>query len=148
MDCSMPGFFALYYLPEFSQTHFHWVDDVIQLSHPLSLLLLLPSVFLNIRAFPSESALIIRWPKYCSFSFTISSANEYSGLISIRIDLLDLLALQGTLKSLLQYHSSKPSILQCSAPTSGPTFTSVHGYRKIHSFDCMDFCQQSDVSAF
>ena len=148
MDCSMPGFFALYYLPEFSQTHFHWVDDAIQLSHPLSLLLLLPSVFLKIRAFPSESALIIRWPKYCSFSFTISSANEYSGLISIRIDLLDLLALQGTLKSLLQYHSSKPSILQCSAPTSGPTFTFVHGYRKIHSFDCMDFCQQSDVSAF
>ena len=75
-------------------------------------LLLLPSVFHNIRAFPSESALIIRWPKYCSFSFTISPANEYSGLISFRMDWFDLLAVQGTLKSLFQHHSSKASILR------------------------------------
>ena len=78
-------------------------------------LLLLPSIFPSIRIFSNESVLRIRWPKYWSFSFSISPFNEYSGLISFRIDWLDLLAVQGTLKSLLQHHSSKPSILQCSA---------------------------------
>ena len=78
-------------------------------------LLLLPSVFPNIRVFPSESALHIRWPKYWHFSFSISSSNEYSGLISFMTDRLDLLAAQGTLKSLLQHYSSKPSVLWCSA---------------------------------
>ena len=78
-------------------------------------LLLLPSVFPNIRVFSNESVLRIRWPRYRSFSFSISSANEYSGLISFRMDWLDLLAVQRTLKSLLQHHSSKASILQCSA---------------------------------
>ena len=77
--------------------------------------LLLPSTFLSISVFSSESVLCIRWPKYCSFSFGISPSNEYSGLISLKTDWLDLLAVQGTLKSLLQYHSSKASILQCSA---------------------------------
>ena len=78
-------------------------------------LLLLPSIFSSIRVFSNESALHIRWPKYWSFSFSISPSNEYSGLISIRMDWLDPLAVQGTLKSLLQYHSSKVSVLQCSA---------------------------------
>ena len=78
-------------------------------------LLLLPSIFLSIRAFSNESVLHIRWPKYWSFSFSISPSNEYSGLISFRMDWLDLLAVQGTLKGLLQHHSSKASILQCSA---------------------------------
>ena len=78
-------------------------------------LLLLPSVFPSIRVFSNESVLYIRWPKYWSFSFSISSSNEYSGLISFRLDWLDLLAVQGTLKSLLQHHSSKASILLCSA---------------------------------
>ena len=78
-------------------------------------LLLLPSVFLSIRVFSNESALHIRWPKYWSFSFSISPFNEYSGLISFRMDWLDLLAGQGTLKSLLQHHGSKASILRCSA---------------------------------
>src|SRR5574341_365682 len=78
-------------------------------------LLLLPSIFPNIRVFSSESALHIRWPKYWSFSFNISPSNEHSELISFRMDWLDLLAVQGTLKSLLQHHSSKASILQCSA---------------------------------
>ena len=78
-------------------------------------LLLLPSIFPSIRVFSMESALCIRWPKYWSFSFRISPSNEYSRLISFRIDRLDLLAVQGTLKSLLQHHSSKASILQCSA---------------------------------
>ena len=78
-------------------------------------LLLLPSIFPSIRVFPKESALHISWPKYWSFSFSISLSNEYSGLISFRMDLLDLLAVQGTLKSLLQHHSSKESMLWCSA---------------------------------
>ena len=78
-------------------------------------LLLLPSVFPSIRVFSDESTLCIRWPKYWSFSFNISPSNERLGLISFRMDWLDLLAVQGTLKSLLQYHSSKASILQCSA---------------------------------
>ena len=77
--------------------------------------LLLPSIFPSIRVFSSESVLRIRWPKYWSFSFNISPSNEYSGLISFRMDWLDLLAVQGTLKSLLQHHSSKASVLQCSA---------------------------------
>ena len=80
--------------------------------HPL---LLLPSIFSSIRVFSEESVLHIRWPKYWSFSFSISPSNEYSGLISLRIDWLDLLAVQGTLKSLLQHHSSKASILKHSA---------------------------------
>ena len=78
-------------------------------------LLLLPSIFSNIRVFSNESALRIRWPKYWSFSFNISPSNKHPGLISFRMDWLDLLAVQGTLKSLLQHHSSKASILQCSA---------------------------------
>ena len=78
-------------------------------------LLLLPSIFPGIRVFSNESALCIRWPKYWSFSFTISPSNEYSGLISFRMDWLDLLAVQGTLKSFLQHHSSKTSILRLSA---------------------------------
>ena len=78
-------------------------------------LLLLPSIFPSIRVYSNESALRIRWPKYWSFSFSISPSNEYSGLISFRMDRLDLLAVQGTLKSLLQHHSSKASILQCLA---------------------------------
>ena len=78
-------------------------------------LLLLPSIFPSIRVFSNESALRIRWPKYCSFNFNISPSNEHPGLISFRMDWLDLLAVQGTLKSLLQHHSSKPSILWCSA---------------------------------
>ena len=84
----------------------------LTLCHPL---LLLPSIFPRIRVFSIESALHIRWPKYWSFSFSISSSSEYSGLVSFRIDWLDLLAVQGTLKSLLQHHSLKASILQCSA---------------------------------
>ena len=84
----------------------------LNLYHPL---LLLPSIFPRIRVFSNESVLCIRWPKYWSFSFSITPSNEYSGLISFRIDCLDLLAVQGTLKSLLKHHSSKASILQCSA---------------------------------
>ena len=96
-------------------THVHRVGDAIQPSHPLSSLLLPPSIFPSIRIFSSESVLHIRWPKYRSFSFSISPSNESSGLISFRMDWLDLLAVQRTLKSLLQHHSSKALIPQHSA---------------------------------
>ena len=115
MDCSTPGLPVHHQLPEFTQTHVHEVGDAIQPSHPLSSFLLPPSIFPSIRVFASESALRIRWPKYWSFSFSISPSNEYSGLISFRMDWLDLLAIEGTLKSLLQHHSSKASILWHSA---------------------------------
>ena len=104
MDCSKPGLPIHHQLPEFT--------NQLILCHPL---LLLPSIFPSIRVFPSESILLIRWPKNWSFSFSISPSNEYSGLISIRMDWLDLLAVQGTLKSLLQHHGSKASILWRSA---------------------------------
>ena len=98
-------------------------------------LLLTPSIFPNIRVFSNGSVLHMKWPKYWSFSFSISSSNEYSGLIPFRIDWLDLLTVQGTLKSLLQHHSSKASILRCSALFYGPTLTSIRDYWKNHSFD-------------
>ena len=116
MDCSTPGLPVHHQLPEFTQTHVHWVGDAIQPSHVFKLPLLLPpSIFPSIRVFSNESALRIRWPKYWCLSFNISPSNEYSGLISFRMDWLDLLAVQGTLKSLLWHCSSKASILQCSA---------------------------------
>ena len=133
MDCNMPGFPVLQNLLEFTQTHFRWVaSNYLILCHSLLLLL---SVFL--RVFSSESALCIRRPKYWSFSFSSSSSpsNEYSGLISFRIGWFDLLAVQGTLKSLLQHHSSKASVNPAVSFLYGPTLTSVHDYWKNHSFD-------------
>ena len=106
-------------------------------------LLLLPSVFSSIRVFSSESVLHIRWPKYGSFNLSISPSNEFSGLISFRIDWFDLLAVQGTLKSLLKsINISMLSLLY------GPALTSIHDYWKNHSFDYMDLCLQSDATAF
>ena len=99
------------------------------------LLLLLPSIFPSIRVFSNESVLCIRWPKNWSFNFNISPFNEYSGLISFRMDWLDPLAVLGTLKSLLQHHSSEASILRCSAFFYRPTLTSICDYWKNHSFD-------------
>ena len=114
MDCSTPGLPVHHQLLEFTQAHVQQVGDAIQPSHPLSSpsppTFNLPSI----RVFSNEIVLCIRWPKDWSFSFSISPSNEYSGLISFRMDWLDLLADQGTLKSLLQHHSSKASILQCS----------------------------------
>ena len=115
MDSSTPGFLVLPHLLELAQTHVHLVvmpSNHLILCHPL---FLLPSIFPSIRVFSKESALRIRWPKCWSFSFSVSPSNEYSGLISFRIDWFDLFAAQGTLKSLLQHHSSKTSILWCSA---------------------------------
>ena len=115
MDCSTPGFPVHHQFPEFTQTHVHWVGDAIQPSHPLSS----PSpptfnLSLHQGLFKWVSSLH-RWPKYWRFSFSISLSNEYSGLISYRMDWLDLLSVQGTLKSLLQHHSSKASIHRPSA---------------------------------
>ena len=113
MDCSTPDFPVHRQLSKLAQTHVHWVGDAIQLSHPL----LSPSLpaFPIIMVFSNESVLHIRRPKYWSFSFSISFSNEYSGLISFRMDWLGLLAVQGSLKSLLQHDSSKASILWGSA---------------------------------
>ena len=110
MNCSMPGLPVHHQLPELTQICVHSVCDAIQPSHPHQPLPLPPSIFPNIRVFSNESVLRIRWPKYWSFSFSISPSNEYSGLISFMINWLDLLEIQGTLKSLLQYHSSKASV--------------------------------------
>ena len=114
MDDNMPGFPVLHYLPEFAQTCVHWVGDPIHLILSLSLLLL-PLIFPSIMVFSSESVLCIMWPSYWSFIFSISPSKEYSGLMLFRIDCLYILAVQGTLKSLLQHHSSKASILWHSA---------------------------------
>ena len=115
MNRSTPGLLVHHQLPEFNPTHVHLVDDAIQLSHPLSSRSPPALNLLQHRVFFNESALCIRWPKYWSFSFIIISSNEHPGLISFRMDWLDLLADQGTLKSLLQHRSSKASILWLSA---------------------------------
>ena len=129
MNRSTPGLPVHHQLLEFTQTHIHRVSDAIQPSHPLSSLLLLPPIPPSTRVFSNESALHIRWQKCRSFSFNISPSNEYPGLISFRMDWLDLLAVQGTLKSLLQHHSSEPSILRCSAFFT-VQLTSIHDHRK------------------
>ena len=130
MDCSMPGLPVHHQLPELTQTHVHGVSDAIQPSHPLASPSPPAPIPPSIRVFSNESTLRMRWPKYWSFSFSISPSNEHPRLISFRMDWLDLLAVQGTLKSLLQHHSSKASILQCSA-----FFTSIHDHWKNHSLD-------------
>ena len=146
IDCSMPGFpitnsWSLFKLLSIEQA---------MLSNHLILycsLLLLPSIFPGIRAFPYESVLRIRQPKYWSFSFSISPSNEYLGLISFRIDWFELLAIQGTLNSLLQHQfkTINPSVFSL---CYGPILTSIHDYQKNHSFGYMDLCQQSNASTF
>ena len=117
-----------HYLLDFAQVHVYWVGDAIQPSHPLLPSSPLPSIFPSIRVFSNELSVSIRWPKYCSFSFSVSPSNEYSGFISFRIDWFDLLAVQGTLKSLIQHHNLKASTLW------RPVFFMVqlsHPYRTI-----------------
>ena len=131
-----------------AQTNIHWVRDGLQQAYPVipfsSCLQSCPA-----SVFFSESVLHIRWPKYWSFSFSNSPSNEYAGLISFRMDWLDLLAVQGILKGLFQYHSSKASILQCSAFVMVQlSLTPIHDYWRNHSFDYVDLCWQSNVSAF
>ena len=147
VDCSTTSFPVLHCLPEFEQAHVHWVsmpsNHLILWPLPSPHALSLPST----RVFSSESTLHMRWPKYQSFSFSISPSNEYSGLISFRIEWFHFLAVQGTLKSLLQHHSFKASILWHSAffmvQLSHPYIT----IGKNHSFDYVDLCWQIDVSA-
>ena len=115
MDCSMSDPSVLHCLPEFTQIHAHWVDDAIQPTHSLLPPLLLPSIFPSIRVFSNESALPIKWPKYWSISFSQQSFQWIFRLISFRIDCFDLLTVQGTLKTLLQHHTPKASVLWCSA---------------------------------
>ena len=141
MNCSMPGFPALHYLPEFAQTHVHWVEGAIQPSHPLL------SPFLPAFNLSQHQSLwvCIRWPKYWSFSFSISPSNEYSGLISFRMDWLDLLAVPR------DSQESSPTPQFKSINTKALSFlysqalTSIHNYWKNHSFDSMDLCWQSNV---
>ena len=134
MDCSTPGFPVHHQLLELIQTHVHQVGDAIQPSRPLSSPSFLPSMFPSIRVFSNESFLHIRWPKYWSFSFSISPSNEYSGPISFRIAWFDLRAVQGTLKSLLQpqFQSINSSALSF---LYSPTLTSIHDYWKNYSLD-------------
>ena len=115
MNCSTPGLPVHHQLLEITQTHVHRVGDGILPSHSLSSLLLVPSTPPSIRVFSNESTLRMRWPKYWSFSFSIIPSKDIPGLISFRMDWLDLLAVQGTLKSLLKHHSSKASFPWCSA---------------------------------
>ena len=136
MNRSTPGLPVHHQLPEFTQTHVHPVSDAIQPSHPLSSpsppALIPPSI----RVFSNESTIRMRWPKYWSFNFSISPSKEHPGLISYRMDWLDLLAVQGTLKSLLQHHNSKASILRYSAfftvQLSHPYMTTVGGKNSLH----------------
>ena len=149
-DFSMPGFpgiqASLSNTSSWSLLKLVSIESVMLFNHLILWcpLLLLPSIFPRIRVFSNDSVLCIRWPKYWSFSFSISPSNEYSGLISFRMDWLDLLTVQGTLKSLLQQHSSKASILQCSAFF---LIQHLHAYmtRKNHSFDKIDHCRQSNL---
>jgi len=144
VHCSTPGLPVHHQLLELAQTHVHRVfmaSDHLIFCHPL---LFLPSIFSSIRVFSSESILRIKWPKYWSFSFSISPSNEYSGLISFRMDWLDLLAVQGT-SPMPQFKSINSSALSF---LCGPTLTSIYDYWKNHSFDQTDLCCQSNVSAF
>ena len=132
MDCSMQGFPVHHQLPEFTQTYVHRVGHAFQPSHPLSSPSSPALNLSRIRVFSNESALRIRWSKKCSFSFNISPSNEHSGLICFRMDWLDLLAVQGTVKSLLQNHSSEASNLWHSALF---IVQLCHPYMENHSFD-------------
>ena len=126
------------------------IELVIPSNHliPCCPLLLLPSISPSIRVFSNKSSHCIRWPKYWSFSFSISPSSEYTVLISFKVDWFDLHAVQGTLKSFNQHHSSKASILLALSLLCGPSITHIHDCWKNHSFHYMDLCWQNDVSAF
>ena len=149
VDCSVPGFPVHHQLPELAQTHIHWVSDAIQPS------LLCQPLLSWLQSFPTSGSLFQRVSsshqvaKVLEFQLQHYSSNEYSGLISFRIEWFDLLAVQGTLKSLLQHHNAKASVLWCSVFfLNASVLTSIHDYWKNHSFDQTDLCWQSDISAF
>ena len=141
-DCSTPGLPVPHHFPKFAQVHVHYIGDAIQPSHPLMPSFLLPSIIPSIRDFSNELSVCIRWPKYWSFSFSISPSNEYSGLLSFKFDRFDLPAVQGTPRSLLQHHSLKAtnSLALCLLYGSAPT--TVSDQREDHSLDYTDLCQQ------
>ena len=148
MNCSMPGFPVLHYLPEFIQNHVHGVNDAIQPSHLLLLPSSPPALSLSQhQGFYNESALCMRYLKYWSFSISISPSNEYSGLISFRIDWFDLLQSKRLSRvffsTIIQKHKSSVVL----SLLYGTTLTFVHNSWKNHSFDYIDLCRQSDVSA-
>ena len=145
MDFSTLRFRVHHQLPDFMSITSVMPSNHLILCRPL---LLPPSVFASIRAFSNELVLHIRRPKYWSFSFSISPSNEYSGLISFRMDWLDLLAVQGTLKSLLQHHISKAFNSSVLSFLNSSTLTSINDYWKNHSFDYKDLFQHCDISAF
>ena len=132
MDRSMPSFPVHHQLPELAQTHVHQVSQCYITNLILCSPLLLPSIFPSIRVFSNELVFLIRCPKVLELQLQLQSF-QYSGLISFRMDSLDFHAVQGTLKTLLQHHHSKATVLQCSA--FFPTLTSIHDYWKNHSFD-------------
>ena len=148
MDCSTPGF-PVPITTSQSLPKLMSIESVMPSNHPILCrpLLLSPSIVPSIRVFSNESALHIRWPKYWSFSFNISPFNEHSGLISFRMDWLDLLAVQGPLKTspTPQFKSINSSVLSF---LHSPNFTSIHDHWKNHSLDQTDFSWQSNVSAF
>ena len=149
MDCSMPGLPVHHQLPEFTHTDVHWVGDTIQPALPLSSHSLPTFNLSQLRVFSNKSALRMRWPKYWSFRCIISPSNEYSGLISFRIDWLDW---SPYCPRDSQESSPTPQFKSISFPVLsllyGPTLTSMHDYRKNHSFDYTDLCWPSKVSAF
>ena len=145
MGCSMPGFPVLHYLLDFAQIHVHWVGDAIQPPRPLTPPSPLPSILPSIRFFSSESSLHIRWPKYWSFSASISPSNEYSGLISFRIDWFDLLASPRDSEE-----SSSTTIWKHQFFGASPTLTPINDYCKNHSiylFSCLEHSIQARVGA-
>ena len=142
MDCSTLGSTISGHLLKFMSIESVLLSNHLILCHPLRLL---PSILPSFSVFSRESTLCITWPEYWHIGFSINPASECSGLISFRIVWFDLLAVQGTLKSLLQHHSSKASVLQ---PWAFFMVQFSHNYWKYHSFEYMDLCQQSNVSAF
>ena len=134
MNCSTPGLPVHHQLPEFTQTHVHRVSDAIRPSHPLLSPSLLPPIPSSIRVFSSESTLLMRWPKYWSFSLSISPSSEHPGLISFRMDWLDRLAVQDSQESSPTPPSKSINSLALSFLHS-PTLTSIHDHRKNHSLD-------------
>ena len=148
MDCIISAFPVPHHFLEFAQVLVHQICDAIQPSHALSPSSPSASVFPSMRVFSNELALCVRWPKYWSFSFNISPSKDYSGLISFKIDWFDFLAVQGSLRSLLQHHSLKASILQCSAFFIVQLSHLYTTTGKDHILDYMDLCLQSDVFGF